>query len=254
MNWVAQIPYEQLANSVLNADGLHAMQLVVFVIVVGWVVATWLNGRSLNQMSATQRGMSQTNERFLENDSRRTTAFEDMVKEVKSLNQNFTAGTLTQTEANAQILRTAEKHDERNEARTRSILEQVSSGNKTTLEALQPALEGLNKIVMLGDAFSVQHEKTIEVLRKQHEEQLAALKAQGEAQGTAIRGAITEAQKVILETLKPPEKPRDTDILPPMSIYPAQPLAPLPPMVNGAVGPAALSGPDTNLDTRPERP
>ena len=47
------------------------MQLVVFLVVVGWVMATWLNGRAVSQMSTTQHEMSHNNAQFIDSDAKK---------------------------------------------------------------------------------------------------------------------------------------------------------------------------------------
>jgi hypothetical protein len=92
MNWiVAQngLPGEQLAQSVLNADALHAMQLIVALVVIGWVLSTWLNGRAVAQMSQTQNSMGRSNEKFFVADAQKTAVLQANVDETRKLREDF---------------------------------------------------------------------------------------------------------------------------------------------------------------------
>src|SRR5688500_251079 len=83
------LPGVELAQQILQTDTLHAMQLIVFLVVLGWVIATWLNGRAVAQMSTTQHDMSHTNAQFIDADAKKTAVLQATVDEMKALREDF---------------------------------------------------------------------------------------------------------------------------------------------------------------------
>jgi hypothetical protein len=224
MNWIfpaQSIPGQDLAQQVLQANTLQAMQLVVALVVVGWVLSTWMNGRAVSQMSSTQREMSTTNGQVVESSNRQNQTLQSTVDEIKLFRQDFATRSLTQQTQLEQTKSAVEAHEEKAEGRVKSIIDQVTAEsnsihgalkeavnnvNASTREAVKPALEALDKLVLLSDTFDTRTEATRKMLASQHEEEMKFLQAQHEGHMRVLREHITQAQQAILDSLKKTEE------------------------------------------------
>lgn len=216
------LPGVELAQQILQSDGLHAMQLVVFLVVVGWVLATWLNGRAVSQMSTTQHEMSHNNAQFIAADAKKTAVLQATVDEMKALREDF----VHLQQLSQQSREALHTHDEGVDARVRTLIdhmtavvetqtqvmqqtvtemldEAVLSVGTSTMEAVQPALNVLIEIKTSIGAINLLQQGQLDLLKQQQQEQMALLKAQHEAHMRLLESQLVRAEHVILQSIKP---------------------------------------------------
>ncbi len=215
------LPGEQLAQQILQTDTLHAMQLVVFLVVLGWVIATWLNGRAVAQMSTTQRDMSQTNAQFMEADAKKTVALQASVDELRALRENFGQTQQLNQQALESAAHALRLHDARVDERVKILIdhmttmteaqtqamtdlldEAVLSVGGATLEAVKPTLDVLIEIKASVGAINMLQQGHLELLKQQQHEQMELLKAQHDAHMRLLESQLVRAEHVILQTMK----------------------------------------------------
>lgn len=216
------LPGVELAQQILQTDTLHVMQLIVALVVLGWVLATWLNGRAVAQMSSTQSEMSHTNAHFIDADAKKTAVLQATVDEMKRLREEF--GQLQQL--NQQAAAALHTHDDKVDARVKTLIdhmttvvemqtqvmqqtvtdmfdEAVLSVGSTTMDAVQPALDALIEIKASIGAISLLQQGQLDLLKQQQHEQMILLKTQHEAHLRLLESQLVRAEHVILQTIKP---------------------------------------------------
>jgi hypothetical protein len=216
------LPGVELAQQILQSDTLHVMQLIVALVVLGWVLATWLNGRAVAQMSSTQSEMSHTNAQFIDADAKKTAVLQASVDEMKMLREDF--GLLQQL--NQQAAAALHTHDDKVDARVKTLIEHMTSVvemqtqvmqqtvtemfdeavlsvGSTTMDAVQPALDVLIEIKASIGAISLLQQGQLDLLKQQQQEQMILLKSQHEAHLRLLESQLVRAEHVILQTIKP---------------------------------------------------
>lgn len=231
MRWIilAQtVPGQQLAQNVLDANlvsvlGLIIALLAVAVIIVSvcGVVMMYYNSQAVSKMSQTQQNMSNANAQWAASDSEKTAALKRSVDELMLFRQDYGNSNSAHQHLAEQTKVAIDAHEDKTEERVKSIIEQVTRGteglhgalkaavtsvNSSTQATVKPALDALDKLVLLGDGFSTREESTREMLKKQHEEDMQFLQDQHEAHMRIWRDSITEAQQAILSSLKKSEE------------------------------------------------
>lgn len=219
------LPGVELAQQILQTDAVQAMQLVVFLVVLGWVIATWLNGRAVAQMSTTQNDMSHTNAQFIESDAKKTAVLQATVDEMRALREDFSRTQLLNQQLQEGAAQALSKHDDKVDERVKAILdtmarvaetqaqamqktvsdlidEAVLSMGVSTLEAVKPALDVLVEIKASIGAISVLQQGQLDLLKQQQHEQMAVLKAQHEAHLRLLESQLVRAEHVILQSIK----------------------------------------------------
>ena len=220
------LPGVELAQQILQTDTLHAMQLIVFLVVLGWVIATWLNGRAVAQMSSTQHDMSQTNAQFIDADAKKTAVLQATVDEMKALREDFSHIQQVNRQAQESAAQALHAHDSRVDERVQVILdtmarvaetqtqvmqrtvsdlvdEAVLSVGASTLEAVKPALEVLVEIKASIGAINRLQQAQLDLLKEQQHEQMAVLKAQHEAHLRLLESQLVRAEHMILQSITP---------------------------------------------------
>lgn len=228
MNWIfnAQtVPGQELAQSVLQADTVHAMQLVVFLVVLGWVIATWLNGRAVAQMSQTQASMGRSNERFFESDGKRTAVMQSQVEETRHMREAFDRSTLLHQQSMDTIADAVRLQGERAASDVQTILnhssslataqsQQIKSDvtdllgettlaiNAATLAALdsagRPALEAIGELKTLTEGLQRLQQEQMNLLKRQQDAQMDALKELFDEQMNLLNTQIDRTEKRIV--------------------------------------------------------
>jgi hypothetical protein len=219
------LPGIELAEQILKTDGVQAMQLVVFLVVLGWVLATWLNGRAVAQMSSTQHEMSHTNAQFIEADAKKTEVLQATVDELKSLREDFERVQQMNQQGQDLATQALRAHDEKVDERVKAILDYMSMVTETqtqamqravtglvdeavlsfsasTLEALKPALDVLLEIKASIGAINALQQGQIDLLKQQQHEQMALLKVQHEAHLRLLESQLARAEHVILQSIQ----------------------------------------------------
>lgn len=220
------LPGVELAQQILQTDTLHAMQLIVFLVVLGWVIATWLNGRAVAQMSSTQHEMSQTNAQFIDADAKKTAVLQATVNEMKALREDFSQIQQVNRQAQESAAQALHSHDLRVDERVQVILdtmtrvaetqtqvmqrtvsdlvdEAVLSVGASTVEAVKPALEVLVEIKASIGAINRLQQAQLDLLKEQQHEQMAVLKAQHEAHLRLLESQLVRAEHMILQSITP---------------------------------------------------
>ena len=215
------LPVIELAEQILQTDGVQAMQLIVFLVVLGWVMATWLNGRAVAQMSSTQQEMSHTNAQFIDSDAKKTAVLQATVDEMKTLLEDF--GRNQQAIDSAALA--LQTHDDKVDERVKTILDYMTTVTETqtqamqrtvtelvdeavlsvgasTMEAMKPALDVLVEMKASIGAISVLQQGQLDLLKQHQYAQMALLKAQHEAHLRLLEDQLARAEQVILQSIK----------------------------------------------------
>lgn len=263
------VPGQELAQNVLDKDLISvlglviALLVVVIIIIVLSVLAMMVyNNRAINTMAATQKDMSNANAQWAVSDSKKTEALNRSVDELTLLRQDHMTSNLAQQKLVEQASKAVEDHESKSEGRVKSILDQVSAVdqsirgalkeavttvNGATLDAVKPALEAINQLVLLGDSISTRQEATLELLRKQHEDEIRFVQEQNDAHMRVWKDQLTHAQQQILEGLQKAQENADNES-PVQSLPPIRALVP-----PDAADPVADARPAYDADTRPGR-
>lgn len=246
-----EVPGEQFGNAVLNADLVSVLgliivllALVIVVVVLAVLAMMYYSNKGLSTMATTQQNMSSANAQWAVSDSKKTEALNRSVDELTLMRQDFAATSSAHQRVTEQTKIALDAHEDKTDGRVKSIIDQVTAGNESihgalkeavntvnsgTRETVKPALEALNKLVILSDTFDTRTEATQEMLRQQHDEEMRFLKEQHEAHMRIWREHLTQAQHAILDSLmKTEEKAPHEDFIPlptPLVITARDPLA-----------------------------
>jgi hypothetical protein len=277
MNWIiAQngLPGEQLAQSVLNADALHAMQLIVALVVIGWVLSTWLNGRAVAQMSQTQNSMGRSNEKFFVADAQKTAVLQANVDETRKLREDFDrtqrqhqdglnataeAVRLHDVKADAHVQTTLNHMTTLAQAQERNMKETVTDLLGTTANVInaateaalekagKPALEAIAELKRLFEAIGATQQTQLATLKRRHDEELDTLKQHFETQMNLASTQITRTERKILLAINLGRPSNDQSSEVPPDQVPPDPPDPLLP------DDTAIPGPGPGTDDSPDR-
>jgi hypothetical protein len=239
MNWIiAQtgLPGEQLAQSVLNADALHTMQLIVFLLVLAGVLQTYLSSRSVNQMSQTQAGMGRANERFFEADAKRTAVMQAQVDEQRMMREAYERTTLLHQASVNETKDAVRLHDEKAESHLQTILNHASTLavaqtkntadavtdligeatvkiNEATVSAVEgagkTALEAINELKALNEALRTLQQEQMSLMKRQQDAQMDALKDLFDSQMQILNTQIDRTEKRIVLAINLGRQPHD---------------------------------------------
>jgi hypothetical protein len=228
MNWLTAqsgLPGEQLAQSVLQASAIQAMQLIVALVVVGWVLSTWLNGRAISQMSRTQDSMGRANEKFFEADNKKTSLLQNAVDEMRLLRESHDRAALTHQQRIDETARAVKLVDEKTETQLQTALNHmttlaqaqerqmketvtdllgttanvINAATEAALEkAGRPALEAIKELKQLFEAIGATQQTQLATLKRRHDDELDTLKQHFETQMTLASTQITRTERKIL--------------------------------------------------------
>jgi hypothetical protein len=234
------VPGQELAQSVLNADAIQAMQLIVFLVVVGWILSVYLNGRSVSQMSQTQNNMSQSNERFFEADARRTATMQSSIDELRLLRESYEENQQLNQQSLDAAAQAAHQYDEKAEARNQTIIshtstlavaqandvkdavsnligEATAAINTATIAALEtagkPALEAIGDLRKATESLQTLQKEQMALMKRQQDAQIDTLKDLFDGQMNILTTQIDRAEKRLILTINLAQGATSNDVL-----------------------------------------
>jgi hypothetical protein len=244
------MPGTEIAQAVLNADAVHALQFIVFLLATGLLMQTWLSGRSVNQMSATQASMGRSNEKFFEADAKKTAVMQATVDEIRMLRESndrnqklnqlsldaATEAFQKSTEANTQTLinhtstLAVAQTKEMTDAVTDLLDETTAAINAATIAAVEaagkPALEAIGDLKSALEGLQKLQTEQMNLMKRQQDAQIDALKDLFDGQMTILANQLDKAEKRLILSINlsngsATNESQYTEILPPVPPIPA---------------------------------